>query len=140
MPVIVRACPGASVAGAIEAIVGGDDPAGAATVTTAVALTPSHTAVMVVVPGLSALTRPSPSMVATIGAVEVHVTRRPSSGAPFLSLTTMLDRRRLSRHHRIRRRGDRHRGDGWRGHGHLRRSRLSLDRRADDRRSGTDSR
>ncbi|MEO6525828.1 MAG: hypothetical protein ABIP93_04320 [Gemmatimonadaceae bacterium] len=52
----------------------------------AVALIPSQRAVIVAVPGLSALSRPRASIVATAGAETLHVTGRPVRGRPFLSL------------------------------------------------------
>src|SRR5512133_1889171 len=64
-PVIVAIAPGVSVAGEIDAIVGGAEPAGAVTTTAAVAVIPSHSAVIVVVPGLSAASLPFASTVAT---------------------------------------------------------------------------
>jgi hypothetical protein len=52
--------------------------------------TPSLTAVIVVVPGLVALSRPAASTVPTSDTDEVHVTVRPSSSFPFLSRSTTV--------------------------------------------------
>jgi len=54
VPLIVAVIPGESDAGAIDAIVGATDPAGAATSTVSVPETPSLVAVSVAVPGLDA--------------------------------------------------------------------------------------
>src|SRR2546425_501233 len=55
----------------------------APTVTAAVPLCPSLVAVMVAVPGLSALTRPVGSTVASTGALVAQVTARLRSGVPL---------------------------------------------------------
>src|SRR5205807_7903387 len=53
------------------------------TVTTAAPLRPSLVAVMVALPGLSALTRPVASTSAAVGAVLAHVTDRLRTGVPL---------------------------------------------------------
>src|SRR5690242_10375807 len=90
VPRSVAVAPGASVAGAIDSIVGATAPAGAATATASVPATPSLSAVIVVVPGLVAMSRPAASIVPTSEADELHVTGRPSSSFPFRSRTTTL--------------------------------------------------
>jgi hypothetical protein len=51
---------------------------------------PSLVAVIVAPPGLTAVTRPFPSTVATVTSLELHVTRRPVSALPFASFVTAL--------------------------------------------------
>src|SRR5689334_7209249 len=90
VPRNVATAPGASVAGAIDSIVGATDPAGAATVRASVPVTPSLSAVIVVGPGLVAISRPDASTVATSDADELHVTFRPSSSFPLWSRSTTV--------------------------------------------------
>jgi len=91
LPVIVAVTPGESDAGEIEAIVGATEPAGATTSTVTVADTPPIDAVSVAVPGLDATSCPAPFTVATSGADELYVMRRPSaeSTVPSPALRTI---------------------------------------------------
>src|SRR5437763_15312256 len=88
LPAIVAVAPGESDAGVMDAIVGGTDQAGATTTTASDPEMPSLVAVSVAAPGLSATSCPNPSTVATRGADELKVTRRPDSAAPLPSVTT----------------------------------------------------
>ena len=60
--------------------------AGARVVATALAVFPSTVAVMVAVPAVTAVTSPEALTVATLGAALLHVTARPVSAFPALSL------------------------------------------------------
>src|SRR5258708_40108647 len=75
----------------MEAMVGGTEPAGAATTTLAVAEIASVVAVIVVVPAEIAVSRPFPSIVATRVALDAHVTTRPVSTLPLLSFAVALN-------------------------------------------------
>jgi len=74
---------GAASATATEAVAAGG---GAVTVSVAEPLCPSLVAVIVVVPGLTALTAPVPLTVATAALLDAHVTTRPVSTPPLTSL------------------------------------------------------
>ena len=85
VPVTVAVEPGVSVDGEIALMDASAAPAGAATTRLTVALTPSLTAVIMVLPPLAVVTRPLASTAATRTELELQLTLLPAKLAPFLS-------------------------------------------------------